>query len=197
MRTSLAEEVWLHILQLPQEGNCTSIQDAQVVAVSLFDTMMHSWRRQHPMLTPPLTMSDFLREIQSKYAPHDLTSWMDSVIQGWLGQIRKEMGEKKSNKLIAQVKQYVEEHYTEEISFETIAKSLFVHPKYLSQLFKRVTGENFVSYLNGYRIQRAVELLQSGHYMVYEVSEMTGFRNATYFSQVFKMITGKSPSEVG
>lgn len=197
MRTSLAEEVWLHILQLLQEGNCTSIQDAQVVAVSLFDTMMHSWRRQHPMLTPPLTMSDFLREIQSKYALHDLTSWMDSVIQGWLGQIRKEMGEKKSNKLIAQVKQYVEEHYTEEISFETIAKSLFVHPKYLSQLFKRVTGENFVSYLNGYRIQRAVELLQSGHYMVYEVSEMTGFRNATYFSQVFKMITGKSPSEVG
>jgi YesN/AraC family two-component response regulator len=97
------------------------------------------------------------------------------------------MGEKKSNKLIAQVKQYVEEHYAEEISFEAIAKGLFVHPKYLSQLFKRVTGENFVSYLNGYRIQRALELLQSGHYMVYEVSEMTGFRNATYLS----------PSEVG
>ncbi|KAF4324102.1 hypothetical protein G195_002677 [Phytophthora kernoviae 00238/432] len=97
----------------------------------------------------------------------------------------------------SQVKQYVEVHYAEEISFEGIAKGLFVHPKYLSQLFKRVTGENFVSYVNGYRIQRAMELLQSGHYMVYEVSEMTGFRNATYFSQVFKMLTGKSPSEVG
>ena len=197
LRINLAEEVWLQLFQTLQEGNCASIQDAQVVAVSLFDTMMHSWKKQHPMLTPPLTMSDFLREIQSKYALHDLINWMDSVIKGWLEQIRKEMGEKKSNKLIAQVKQYVEEHYAEEISFEAIAKGLFVHPKYLSQLFKRVTGENFVSYLNGYRIQRALELLQSGHYMVYEVSEMTGFRNATYFSQVFKMVTGKSPSEVG
>lgn len=197
LRINQAEEIWLQLFHSLQEGNCASIQDAQVVAVSLFDTMMHSWKKQQPMLTPPLTMSDFLREIQSKYALHDLINWMDGVIKGWLEQIRKEMGEKKSNKLIAQVKQYVEEHYAEEISFEAIAKGLFVHPKYLSQLFKRVTGENFVSYLNGYRIQRAMELLQSGHYMVYEVSEMTGFRNATYFSQVFKMLTGKSPSEIG
>ena len=94
-----------------------------MVAVSLFDTMMHNWKK-HPMLTPPLTMSDFLREIQSKYALLDLIDWMDGVIKGWLGQIRKEMGEKKSNKLIAQVKQYVEEHYAEEISFEAIAKGL-------------------------------------------------------------------------
>lgn len=197
IRPDLAEEVWHHIRILLKEGNCVGIQDVQVVAVSLFDTLIHSWNRLHPMLTPPLAMSDFLREIQSKYALHDLVSWMDGIIGNWLEQIRKEMGEKKSNKLIEQVKRYVELHYAEEISFEAIAKGLFVHPKYLSQLFKRVAGENFVSYLNGYRIQRALELLQSGHYMVYEVSEMTGFRNATYFSQVFKMLTGKSPSEVG
>ncbi|OMF10673.1 hypothetical protein BK131_24015 [Paenibacillus amylolyticus] len=197
IRPDLAEEVWIHTRLLLKEGNCVGIQGVQVVVVSLFDTLIPSWNRLHPMLPPPLAMSDFLREIQSKYALHDLVSWMDRIICNWLEQIRKEMGEKKSNKLIEQVKQYVELHYAEEISFEAIAKGLFVHPKYLSQLFKRVTGENFVSYLNGYRIQRALELLQSGHYMVYEVSEMTGFRNATYFSQVFKMLTGKSPSEVG
>jgi YesN/AraC family two-component response regulator len=37
--------------------------------------------------------------------------------------------------------------------------------------------------------------LQTGQHMVYEVSEMVGFKNATYFSQVFKMMTGKSPSD--
>ena len=60
-------------------------------------------------------MSDFLREIQSKYALHDLVNWMDRIICNWLEQIRKEMGEKKSNKLIEQVKRYVELHYAEEI----------------------------------------------------------------------------------
>lgn len=197
MRTDLAEEVWVHLRNLLDEGGGTSIQDVQVVAVSLFDTLIHSWNRHYPMLAPPLAMSHFLREIQSKYGLQDLICWMDGIIRNWMEHIRKEMGEKKTNKLVEQVKQYVEMHYAEEISFEAIARGLFVHPKYLSQLFKRVTGENFVSYVNGYRIQRALELLQSGHYMVYEVSEMTGFRNATYFSQVFKMLTGKSPSEVG
>lgn len=197
MRTDLAEEIWVHLRNLLEEGGGTSIQDVQVVAVSLFDTLIHSWNRHYPMLATPLSMSHFLREIQSKYGLQDLICWMDGIIRNWMEQIRKEMGEKKTNKLVEQVKQYVEMHYAEEISFEAIAKGLFVHPKYLSQLFKRVTGENFVSYVNGYRIQRALELLQSGHYMVYEVSEMTGFRNATYFSQVFKMLTGKSPSEVG
>lgn len=197
MRTDLAEEIWIQLRKLLDEGGGTSIQDVQVVAVSLFDTLIHSWNRHYPMLAPPLAMSLFLREIQSKYGLQDLICWMDGIIRNWMEHIRKEMGEKKTNKLVEQVKQYVEMHYAEEISFEAIAKGLFVHPKYLSQLFKRVTGENFVSYVNGYRIQRALELLQSGHYMVYEVSEMTGFRNATYFSQVFKMLTGKSPSEVG
>ncbi|WP_440115472.1 response regulator [Paenibacillus sp. QZ-Y1] len=197
MRTDLAEEIWVHIRSLLDKGNGVGIQDVQVIAVSLFNTLIHSWNRQYPMLAPPLAMSDFLREIQSKYALQDLVCWMDGIIGKWLDQTKKETGEKKSNKLVGQVKQYVELHYAEEISFEAIARGLFVHPKYLSQLFKKVTGENFVSYLNGYRIQKAMELLQSGHYMVYEVSGMTGFRNATYFSQVFKMLTGKSPSEVG
>jgi YesN/AraC family two-component response regulator len=196
MRPDLAEEVWQKIRALMEEGGCTSIQDVQVVAVSLFDTLIHSWNRRYPSLDSPLAMSEFLRGIQLKYTLPDLICWLDGVIQYWLEQTRKEMSEKKNNKLVTRVKQYVEEHYAEEISFETIARGLYVHPKYLSQLFKRVTGENFVSYLNKYRIQRAMELLESGHYMVYEVSEMTGFRNATYFSQVFKMLTGKSPSEV-
>ncbi|MFB5266465.1 response regulator [Paenibacillus enshidis] len=197
MRPDLAKEAWRRIRALLEEGGGSSIQDVQVVAMSLFNTLIHSWNRRYPRLDPPLTMSEFLRGIQLKHALPDLIGWLDGIIECWLEQTRKETAEKKSNKLVAQVKQYVEEHYAEEISFEAIARGLYVHPKYLSQLFKRVTGENFVSYLNGYRIQRAMELLQSGHYMVYEVSEMTGFRNATYFSQVFKMLTGKSPSEVG
>ncbi|WJH31755.1 response regulator [Paenibacillus sp. CC-CFT742] len=197
MKIDLAEEAWLLIHQMFKVGKCTGLLDVQVVAVSLFNTLIQSWNRQYPLLQPPMAMSEFLRDIQTKYSLQDLLCWMDAFIGQWIEQTRKEMTEKKSNKLVDQVKQYVEQHYAEEISFEAIAKGLFVHPKYLSQLFKRVTGENFVGYLNGYRIQKAIELLQSGHYMVYEVSEMTGFRNATYFSQVFKMLTGKSPSEFG
>jgi YesN/AraC family two-component response regulator len=140
-------------------------------------------------------MSQFLKDIQHHYTLDGLTGWIDGLICEWLRSAGQELSAKKGNRLIDSVKNYVETHYNEEISFASIAKELYVHPKYLSQLFKRVTGENFVSYLNRYRISKAIQYLESGRYMVYEVSEMVGYNNPTYFSQVFKMISGKSPSD--
>jgi two-component system response regulator YesN len=58
-----------------------------------------------------------------------------------------------------------------------------------------VTGDTFVSYLNKYRIEKAKTKLREGRYLIYEISEMVGYQNPTYFSQVFKSITGMSPSE--
>ncbi len=93
------------------------------------------------------------------------------------------------------IKDYIEKCYHENISLEQIAANLHVNRNYLSQLFKRVTGEPFVTYFNKYRIRKAIELIGTGKYMVYEISEKVGFQNSTYFSQVFKSITGYSPSE--
>src|SRR5690606_13409772 len=102
---------------------------------------------------------------------------------------------KKSHKLIRAVKDYVKNGYAQEITLADIADSLYVNRNYLSQLFKQVTGETFVNYLNKFRIEKAKEILRERHYMIYEVSEMVGYQNPTYFSQVFKSITGVSPSE--
>ena len=93
-----------------------------------FNTLIHSWNRQYPLLQPPMAMSEFLRDIQTKYSLQDLLCWMDAFIGQWIEQTRKEMTEKKSNKLVDQVKQYVEQHYAEEISFEAIAKGLLYIP---------------------------------------------------------------------
>src|SRR5690606_14201517 len=94
-----------------------------------------------------------------------------------------------------EVMEYVRKHYDQEITLAEIADTLYVNRNYLSQLFKRVTGETFVSYLNKYRIEKAKERMREGHYLISEISEMVGYQNSTYFSQVFKSITGKSPSE--
>src|SRR5690606_15483155 len=93
------------------------------------------------------------------------------------------------------IHEYIERCYHENITLEQIAAKLHVNKNYLSQLFKRVTGEPFVTYFNKYRIRKAIELIETGNYMVYEISERVGFQNSTYFSQVFKSIVGCSPSE--
>ncbi|OXM86479.1 response regulator [Paenibacillus rigui] len=190
-----ARQQWVLLrTQMQQEGS-GSLTDVQTICVGLFSSMIFYWNDQFPLIGPPRTMSQFLQQIQQHYSLKELLSWIDELVEEWLQSSVQELSGRKSNRLVESVKQYVEQHYSEDISFACIAKELFVHPKYLSQLFKRVTGSNFVHYLNHYRIHRAIDYLQSGQHMVYEVSEMVGFKNPTYFSQVFKMITGKSPSD--
>jgi len=125
-----------------------------------------------------------------------LIEWMDGQMERMVGRIKEEWQGKKSHAIVDQViKDYIEKCYDKNITLEEIAAQLHVNRNYLSQLFKKVTGEPFVMYINKHRIRKAKELMMSGNYMVYEVSEMVGFQNSTYFSQVFKSITGYSPSE--
>lgn len=141
------------------------------------------------------TVANMVTKIYSQPSTKELCFWMRRQLHEWRDKFREEWTGQESNKLIREVKEYVQNYYDEEITLAEIADSLYVNRNYLSQLFKKVTGETFVTYLNKFRIERAKEKLREQHYMVYEVSEMVGYQNPTYFSQVFKSITGVSPSD--
>ena len=57
------------------------------------------------------------------------------------------------------------------------------------------TGSTLLGYLTRYRVHKAAELLKDGRMKVYEVAEQVGYRDIGYFSNTFKKITGKTPSE--
>lgn len=84
--------------------------------------------------------------------------------------------------------------YDQKISIETIAEDMGISSSYLSRKFKDVTGHTFLDFLNKYRVQQAVKLLNSGLYKVYEISDMTGFCDYKHFCSVFKKYTLKSPT---
>lgn len=90
---------------------------------------------------------------------------------------------------------YIAENYSDDITMEILAERECLSPIYAGQLFKREVGITFSKYLTNIRIETAVELLRTGQYKVYEVSEMVGYRTIPYFSKVFKRHIGKSPSE--
>lgn len=98
-------------------------------------------------------------------------------------------------KLIEMGKEYINEHYSEEISVAEIAEHLFVTPNYFSRVFKKETGEGCVEYINRVRMEKAKELLRNTLNLTYEVADRVGFRDANYFSLAFKKYTGFSPTE--
>ena len=100
-----------------------------------------------------------------------------------LGQVRED------------IEAFIREHYTAELSMQTVAKAMNYSDAYFCKLFKQCFRVNFSVYLNEYRIARARELLQSTRLNVREVSNACGYSDSNYFTRVFKRITGKTPSE--
>ncbi len=90
---------------------------------------------------------------------------------------------------------YVEKHYTEDISVQDIAKALNYSEAYFCKLFKQNFGTNFVSFLSEYRITRAKELLSRTYVNIKDIGRSVGYPDSNYFAKVFKRVTGKSPSE--
>ena len=101
--------------------------------------------------------------------------------------------------LADELKKCVRQHLSDpSLSLKWLAENeLFMNADYLSKQFTRQTGEKFSAYLTRKRIERAKELLRSENAEhIYSVAEQVGMgNNPQYFSQMFKRITGMTPSE--
>lgn len=101
-----------------------------------------------------------------------------------------------SNRLIDKAKQVVAERYSDpDLTLSATAEEIGVSTGYLSALFKKEEGINFIKYVTDIRMRRAMELLKTTDRHTYEIAEEVGFPDAHYFSITFKKSTGLSPSE--
>lgn len=117
-----------------------------------------------------------------------------SIIMTELGELKKYLMDKE-NLPIRQAKEYIYKNYCRPIRLEDIASAVYLSPAYLSNVFKKATGENIVNFINEYRVQQAKKLLISTNMTVEEVATAVGFDSHRYFGNVFKKTMGIKPSE--
>ncbi|MDQ8737913.1 response regulator [Paenibacillus sp. LHD-38] len=98
-------------------------------------------------------------------------------------------------RIVIEAAAFIEKHFREPISLQQVADAVNVSKNYFSEMFKRVTGDNFIDYLISLRVKRAKELLQGSSLKVYEVAEQSGFNDVKHFSKQFKKLVGLSPAE--
>lgn len=103
--------------------------------------------------------------------------------------------DRSENHYVSRTIERIRERYAEKLSIESISEELEVSASYLSRKFKEVTGQTFLDFLNKYRIQQAVTLLNTGEHRISEISEATGFTDYKHFCSVFKKYTLKSPTK--
>jgi len=97
--------------------------------------------------------------------------------------------------VILRAKQFINEHYSEDISLGRLAKFVNVSSFYFCKLFKKVTGLNFTEYVANVRIEKARNLLLNLNLRINEAAFAVGFQSITHFNRVFKEIVGESPAQ--
>ncbi|AIQ46546.1 hypothetical protein R70723_12200 [Paenibacillus sp. FSL R7-0273] len=124
----------------------------------------------------------------------ELAGWAKEKCAEFTGIFHDWLSRQQDNAVL-QAKQYIESHYQEDCSLQTVAAHVHVTPNYLSNLFKKETGTGLTNYVAQLRIEEAKLLLQRSRLRMTEIAERVGFDNSSYFTVVFKQLTGESPRE--
>ena len=109
---------------------------------------------------------------------------------------KEEKQELMKNQVLAeQIRRYMEEHYMEDICLQDAAAQLHYSDAYFCKFFKNNFDKNFIVYLSELRIEKAKELLADLTVNIKDIGQKVGYRDSSYFTKVFKRITGVTPSE--
>ncbi len=90
--------------------------------------------------------------------------------------------------------EYMFNHYCDyKFDYEKLVELSGLSYSYFKKLFTEKYGMPPVKYINSLKIKRACELLETNNFTVCEISQICGFENTYYFSNVFKNYIGVSP----
>lgn len=120
---------------------------------------------------------------------------MSQNLGGTLAVETEDSNEKAQNFIVKNALAYMQEHYAEKLSLSEVAERVFVSQWHLSKLIARYEEQSFSDLLNGFRIEKAKELLEDPALRIWEVSEQVGFNDVTHFSRIFKKVTGVSANQ--
>lgn len=101
----------------------------------------------------------------------------------------------KANGIIYKAKEWMDDHFCENVTLDGLAAYVQLSPYYFSKLFKENIGLTFIDYLTQKRIDLSKRLLISTSKTFKEICYEVGYHDPNYFSRVFKKITGMTPSD--
>lgn len=90
---------------------------------------------------------------------------------------------------------YLNEHYTENISLDFLAEHFYISKYYLSREFKKEFGTTIIQYLLTKKITYAKELLRYSSSSIEEIAALCGISDPSYFNKIFKKLEGCTASE--
>lgn len=102
---------------------------------------------------------------------------------------------RKTEELLQQITQYLDEHYMEAVNLQAIAERFHLNYYYLVHIFKAKVGLSPMKYVTNRRIGEAQNLLMNTDLQITEIGDKLGFHDSCHFSSMFKKYIGITPSQ--
>lgn len=99
------------------------------------------------------------------------------------------------SRIVNKVIRLIKERYGEDLSLSGAADYVGLAPAYLSYLFKRETGKNFVRFLTDWRLEQARRMLDDSSLKIAQVAKLCGYENPSYFNRIFKNTFAITPKQ--
>lgn len=136
---------------------------------------------------------ELMAEVSAASDPYALRLWLFRVLDFVFSAVVQERRGFQDDEINV-VLNYIEKNYYKKVTLEEVADYISISPFYLSKLFKKHTGENFIDYLTDLKIKKAKELLEFTDIPVINIAMELSFNEPNYFTRVFRKTAGMTPS---
>ena len=138
--------------------------------------------------------TNYLATVTGFTTMDQLQSWFLDYMKAAAEVIHAKASEKYSD-IVANARDYIGNNFQKDVSLDEVSRVANVSPYYFSKVFKEETGETFVEYLTGLRMEYAKNLLREKEKSIKQICVESGYSDPNYFSRIFKKTVGVTPSE--
>ncbi|HTG69741.1 MAG TPA: response regulator [Candidatus Udaeobacter sp.] len=159
-------------------------QHLMEVVYYLFSSFSYIAHKQGDSFGELIGSPSFLHDPFYFHSTNRIKEWAFPIIE----QFERSLQEPSSgrNHIIRQIHSFIEQHLQEDVSLTRVGEHVYLHPVYLSRLYKKETGESLSSYISRVRLEKAALLLTTTNKKVSDISLEVGYQKTQYFIRLFK-----------
>lgn len=147
-----------------------------------------------------MVIEDILRKSKvnaataSFYHAGQLRAWAMKMFYTFIETESGKHAQSRHKQVIERIHEFIQANLNKDTSLSSISEAVFLHPVYISKIYKKMTGMNISDYILHIRMEKAVLLLASPDYKMKDIAQRVGYQSDQYFIRAFKKYYGMTPS---
>ncbi len=138
-------------------------------------------------------ITECLKKLYQVHTKQDVMYILQSTIR-FLAEKNKDENMSRNERITRQMARYIEQNFQKDLSLASMEEYFKLSKTYINRLLKNYYGKSFLEILFECRMEMAEKLVAEGKYKVYEIAEMVGYHDQSYFIRVFKKKYGVTPN---